>query len=93
MDGTFAPMLKSSTATMLNRSRSYSKPNFSSSHLSIMRGRVQFHRLPTDSADVYMTASEQTAIGATLSATSTPHHRFAEGSRSRGKWLWLMGIQ
>ena len=27
-----APMLKSSTATMLNRSRSYSKPNRSSSH-------------------------------------------------------------
>lgn len=29
-----APMLKSSTATMLNRSRSYSSPNTSSSHLS-----------------------------------------------------------
>ena len=27
-----APMLKSSTATMLNRSRSYSKPNRVSSH-------------------------------------------------------------
>ena len=27
-----APMLKSSTATMLNRSRSYSSPNLSSSH-------------------------------------------------------------
>jgi hypothetical protein len=31
-----APMLKSSTATMLKRSRSYSRPNRSSSHLKVM---------------------------------------------------------
>lgn len=30
-----SPMLKSSTATMLNRSRSYSRPNTSSSHLQV----------------------------------------------------------
>ena len=34
---THAPMLKSSTATMLKRSRSYSRPNVSSSHLGQVR--------------------------------------------------------